>query len=47
MSAVCPPGPTQNECQSKSRTSQKGAVLAQVAPGFKGQVAVNRFINAF
>jgi hypothetical protein len=47
LNALCPPGPTQNRCQSKAHATQRSAVLARATPGPRGQAAISRFLRAY
>ncbi len=45
LNAVCPSGPTQNECTSALSGNQSPAILANVVSGPKGQADVAKYIS--
>jgi ABC-type lipoprotein release transport system permease subunit len=47
LNAACPAATRQSECQSTAHSLQKGAVMAQVVPGPKGQADVTHLVNAY
>jgi ABC-type lipoprotein release transport system permease subunit len=47
QNAVCPDGPTRNDCRSAYHANQKFAVMATATSGAKGRADITRYVNTY